>query len=134
MQTVRGSHIQSEPNVVPLIDIMMVLLIIFMVLAAAQYEALFAQVVPRATEGDRPGEEKAQIVLEVGVGGQYAINRQLVPADSLGARLRRIYTGRADKTLLVRGDGRAPYQDIVTAIDIARGAGVKVIGLWTEQR
>jgi biopolymer transport protein ExbD len=38
------------------------------------------------------------------------------------------------KTILVRGDGRAPYQEIVTAIDIARGAGVRTVGLWTTPR
>ena len=116
----------------PLIDIMMVLMIIFMVLAAAQQEALFAQLVPHATEGQGRGEDR--IVLEVGEGRRYAINRQLVPADSLGVRLRAIYAGRPDKTILLRGDGRAPYQEIVTAIDIARGAGVRVVGLWTQPR
>jgi biopolymer transport protein ExbD len=133
MQIVRGGHVQAEPNVVPLIDIMMVLMIIFMILAAAQQEALFAQMVPKAGEGQPAGEDD-KIILEVGLGPRYAINQQEVRADSLGIRLRAIYTGRPNKVIYVRGDGRAPYQDIVTAIDIARDAGVSVVGLWTERR
>jgi biopolymer transport protein TolR len=132
MQGIRSGQVQSEPNIVPLIDIMMVLMIIFMVLAAAQQEALFAQLVPEARNAQGPGEER--VVLEIGTGGRYAINRQVVPRDSLAVRLRAIYAGRPDKTMLVRGDGAAPYQEIVTAIDIARGAGVAVVGLWTQRR
>lgn len=133
MKTIAGGQVQAEPNVVPLIDIMMVLMIIFMVVAAAQYEALFAQIVPDAREGEQT-DVQSQIVLEVGAGARYAINRQVVPAESLGVRLRQVYAGRPNRTLLVRGDGRALYQEIVTAIDIARGAGVRVVGLWTHPR
>ena len=132
MQATR-SGIQSEPNVVPLIDIMMVLLIIFMLLAAAQYEAMFAQLAPEAEHGQDAGAD-TRLVLEVGEGGRYAINRQHIAADSLAVRLRQLYRDRPDKTLLVRGDGDARYQEIVTAIDVARGAGVRVVGLWTRPK
>ena len=132
MQSVKGG-VQSEPNVIPLIDIMMVLLIAFMLFAATQYEAMFAQIPPEAANGEDPDASK-RLVLEVGEGRRYAINRQIVPADSLALRLREIYRDRPDKTLLVRGDGDARYQEIVTAIDIARGSGVRVVGLWTQPR
>lgn len=124
-------RIQAEPNVVPLIDIMMVLLIIFMLLTAAQHEAMFAQIPPEAENGEA-AEEAKHLVLEVGTGGRYAINREVVSADALGSRLGELYRDRPDKTLLVRGDGEARYQEVITAIDIARGSGVAVVGLWTR--
>lgn len=133
MHSMRTGDIQAEPNVVPLIDIMLVLLIVFMLLTAAQQEAMFAQIPPDSGHGDST-DVATRIILDVGLSGRYAINRQIVPGDSLGDRLRRIYQGRPDKTILVRGDGRAPYQEIVTAIDIARGAGVRTVGLWTTPK
>lgn len=133
MQSVRNGGVQAEPNVIPLIDIMMVLLIIFMLLTATQYEAMFAQVVPEAEHGEDPAAA-TRLILEVGDGGRYAINREFVSADSLGSRLRQLYRNRPDKTLLVRGDGDARYQEIVTAIDVARDAGVQVVGLWTRPK
>jgi biopolymer transport protein ExbD len=70
-----------------------------------------------------------QIVLEVKPGGQYAINSESVNRDRLPTRLKEIYDPRPEKIIFVKGDPKAKYADIIDAMDVARGAGVKVIGV-----
>jgi biopolymer transport protein ExbD len=79
-----------------------------------------------------PGPDAPAIVLEVGPGSTYRVNRQPVAPMGLHAHLEGIYRGRPDRTLLVRGDRAASYQEVITAMDVARGAGVRVIGLPTR--
>lgn len=114
----------AEPNVTPMIDVLMVLLILFMLMVPMSRRTVDVQL-----PSEQRGGVTAAIVLEVGPGGRLAVNRQPVSADQLGVRLREIYAGRPDKVITVRGDGAARYQEVVAAIDSARGAGVRVIGL-----
>jgi biopolymer transport protein TolR len=116
-------RMQAEPNVTPMIDVLMVLLIIFMVIVPMSRRSVDVQLpVPAG------GEAAPGIVLEVGPGGRLALNRQPVAESQLGARLRAVYAGRPDKSIIVHGDGAARYQEVVAAIDSARGAGVRVVG------
>ena len=120
-----GPGMRADPNVTPMIDVLMVLLIIFMVIVPLSRRAV-GVVLPAPDGGGTAG---AGIVLEVGPDGRLALNRQPVAEAELGARLRAIYAGRPDGIIVVRGDGAARYQDVVSAIDSARGAGVRVVGL-----
>ena len=70
-----------------------------------------------------------QIVLEVKPGGQYAINSEAVTRDRLPTRLKEIYDPRPEKIIFVKGDPKVKYADIIDAMDVARGSGVKVIGV-----
>jgi biopolymer transport protein ExbD len=72
------------------------------------------------------------IVLEVGPRGHYAINREVVPGAELPARLHALYAARPDKRIIVEGARDARYQEVIRAMDIARGAGVTVIGVGTR--
>ena len=117
-------RMQAEPNVTPMIDVLMVLLIIFMVIVPTSRRALDVQL-----PSDVGSADGGAIVLEVGPGGRLALNRAPVPVAALGARLRAVYAGRPNKLVTVRGDGRARYEEVVAAIDSARGAGVRVISL-----
>jgi biopolymer transport protein ExbD len=124
---------QSEPNVLPLIDVLLVLIIVYFTAVAMQkveeakkQKALFAQVPPAETHAS--SDALASIVLEVGPDG-YRVNRTLVAEDALAGHLRRIYDGRPDKVLFVKGHPGVLYQDVVTAMDIARGSGVRVLGI-----
>jgi biopolymer transport protein ExbD len=74
------------------------------------------------------------IVLEVYPNDAYAINTQKVSRADLAERLRRIYDGRPTRTIIVRGAPGVRYQDVVTAVDIARGAGVSAIGLASRPK
>ena len=115
----------AEPNVIPMIDILLVLLIIFMVSIGKRHA--FELQLPQEAVSDEPVE--LQIVLEVLPGGRFAINQNEVPAGQLASRLRGIYAGRPAKVLFVKGDPHVRYEEVMAAIDVARGAGVLAIGV-----
>jgi biopolymer transport protein ExbD len=122
----KQSIMQAEPNVTPFLDVLLVLLIIFMYLCLNQQKVITAQL-PDPTPA--PADNAAAIVLEVQPNAMYTINTQPVAGRDLAARLRAIYEGRPTKTIIVRASKGVRYQDVVTAIDIAKGAGVVAIGL-----
>jgi biopolymer transport protein ExbD len=116
----------ADPNVTPFLDVLLVLLILFMYLCLNQQNAITAQLPEPTTRGS---DAVTSIVLEVRPNATYAINTQPVAGPQLAARLRAIYDGRPTKSILVRGAPGVTYQDVVTALDIAKGAGVVAIGL-----
>ena len=123
------SGLTNEPNVVPMIDILLVLLIIFMLMQPLMRKAMDIQLPDPTPSQAPPSTAPNQIVLEVGPDDYYAINTGVVPADRLADTLRSIYDGRPDKIIFIKGDPKAKYQQIIHAIDVARGAGVLVIGV-----
>ncbi len=125
-----GGAYSSEPNVVPMIDVLLVLLIIFMMQVPLSRKAMDVQVPPPAPPQtqDQPQQATNQIVLELKDDGSYAINAQAVPKAALDVRLHEIYDNRPAKLMFIKAAGNRKYQDVIEAMDIARGAGVQVIG------
>ena len=121
------SQPNADLNVTPFLDILLVLLIMFMVMFPLSRRAIDAQLPDPDAVGDP--SQAVPIVLEVGPGGRYAINREPVDSASLKTRLLAVYAPRPDKRLLVRGARAATYQEVITAMDVARSAGVTVLGL-----
>lgn len=121
--------LNNEPNVVPMIDIMLVLLIIFMVVQQLNRKAVDVQLPDPTPAVVTANQASDQIVLEVLADGSFAINREPVTKENLGNRLREIYDPRPDKIIFIKGDPDVTYQDMITAMDVARGSGVKVIGI-----
>jgi len=119
--------IKSEPNVIPMIDIMLVMLIIFMVSQPLSRMALDVQVPPQEQQ-TKSDAKSNQIVLELTADGGYAINTQPVPVDQLDTQMHAIFDARPAKLLFVKSAPTRIYQDVIDAMDIARGAGVQVIG------
>ena len=122
MSTGGGSSFSAEPNVTPMIDVLLVLLIIFMLIVPMSRKAIDLQL-PDPTPVQTAAPSKDQIVLEVGADGSYKINTQPVAHNDLERRLREIYAPRPEKIIFVKGDTLAKYQTVMEAIDIARGAG-----------
>ncbi len=123
--TPRG-EVSSEPNVIPMIDIMLVLLIIFMISQPLARMAIDVQVPPPVSAPS--SGPSTQIVLEILEDGGYAINGQPVPKPQLDTQIHTIFDNRPAKLLFVKAHPNRIYQDVIEAMDIARGAGIQVIG------
>jgi biopolymer transport protein ExbD len=120
---------KREPNVVPMIDILLVLLIIFMMQIPLRRQVMDVQVPPQQEASAEQIQESTQIVMELRDDGSYAINNQAVPKQALDAKLHEIYDQRPAKLMFIKVGGNRVYQDVIEAMDIARGAGVQVIGI-----
>jgi biopolymer transport protein ExbD len=113
-----------EINVTPMLDVLLVLLIIFMA-AIPSMRAIDVQLPDRERTA---ASSTPTIVLELGADGSARINQAAIPPGELAGRLRAIYAGRPEKVLFVKADHRLRYDAVVEAMDVARGAGVEVIG------
>ena len=118
----------NEPNVTPMIDVLMVLLIIFMVIVPSSRKAIDVQL-PDPNPQPSSAPNTSQIVLSVLGNGQFMINKEPATLAGLPARLKEIFDPRPDKIIFFKGDPAAKYQDVIQAMDIARGAGVKILGV-----
>jgi biopolymer transport protein ExbD len=123
-----SSGLNNEPNVVPMIDVMLVLLVIFMLVQQVR-KAIDVQLPDPNPAVAAANTASNQIVLEVLPGEQFAVNREPVSKDDLLKRLTEIYEARPEKIIFVKGDPKVQFQDVIYAMDVARGAGVKVIGV-----
>jgi len=124
-----GTSLTNEINVTPMIDVLLVLLIIFMMVIPMSRKAIDLQL-PDPSPSDQPqGPQPSQIVLEVLPGNVFKINTEPVPPARLAARLKEIYDPRPEKVIFVKGDEKVKYSEVIHAMDVARGAGVKVIGV-----
>jgi len=120
--------LQADINITPMIDVLLVLLIIFMITQPMSRRAFDVQVPPEQRQQQRQ-QQSAQIVLELRPDGSYAINNQPVTLSGLKQALHQIYDARPAKLLFVKAAPNRKYNEVVEAMDIARGAGVQVIGL-----
>ena len=116
----------SEMNVTPMLDVLLVLLIIFMAASIRVHLTMDGEL-PIACQG--VCEQSSRIVLEVLPGPSYRINKEPVATDALRERLVSIYAARPEKIIQLAGYPGATYQDVVTAMDVAKSAGVRVVGI-----
>jgi biopolymer transport protein TolR len=118
-----------EMNVVPLIDVLLVLLVIFMIIPHKQ-KGLMADLPQPAPSGVNDPQPTA-IVIQVLADGSLRINQESVDWVRLRSRLEQIFGSRANHTAFVRGDGALEFQVVARVIDVMRAAGVSSVGLMT---
>ena len=124
----------STPNVVPLIDILLVLIIIFMVITPLTPKGLDTLVPqPSPNQQQNVELENKTVVVQVFTSGKLKINQEDTTWDALGTRMEAIFKERAEKIAFVKGDNEVLFQDVARAIDIMRGAGIDKIGLITAK-
>jgi biopolymer transport protein ExbD len=134
MSTGGGGGVKAEPNVTPMIDVMLVLLIIFMIVIPTISAGFNAQPPQGVNLKPRPEENEDQ-VLGISADGQYYLNKAPIKNETLGEKLKAIYDVRTiDKILYVKADKNLDYVKVIDALDIAAVAGVRMTGLITDQR
>jgi biopolymer transport protein ExbD len=123
-----------DMNVTPFIDVLLVLLIIFMVIAPVTPKGLSALVPQPAPPGQQASAADTRtVVIQVNKNGGVMINQEPIDPSRLGARLEDIFKTRAERVVFVEGDPDLEYQAVAKVIDIAHGAGIEKVGLMTER-
>lgn len=129
-----GGGLSSDINVTPMIDVLLVLLIIFMITLPLSRRTFDAQVPPEQKQQPRQRQQSSdQIVLELKADGSYAINTQPVPLEQLDAKFHELYDNRPAKLLFIKAAPNRKYGEIIRAMDVAKGAGVQVIGFTPSE-
>jgi biopolymer transport protein TolR len=130
-----GKGTMSEPNIVPLIDVLLVLIIIFMVITPTVSQGLDTIVPQPAPPNQKENQEMLNktIVVVVGAGGDVMINQDKSSWDQLGPSLTKIFAQRAEKVAFVKGDDATEFADVARAISIMRASGIDHVGLITNK-
>ena len=133
MSVSTGGGVKAEPNVVPMIDVMLVLLIIFMVVTPTIAAGFTAEPPSGINLKAHPEADEDQ-VLGIDKFGNYFLNKSQIPNEELGQRLQAIYAVRTiDQILYVKADKNLEYGRILEAMDIASKNGVRMVGAITDQ-
>ncbi|GAC1619978.1 MAG: protein TolR [Candidatus Acidiferrum sp.] len=134
MDVGNSSGALSTPNIVPLIDILLVLIIIFMVITPQIPKGLDT-LVPQPSKDQQQNQDlqNKTVVVQVNGNGKVKINNEDTTWEGLGPRMEEIFKERAEKVAFVKGDKDVLFMEVARAIDIMRGAGIDKIGLITAK-
>jgi biopolymer transport protein ExbD/biopolymer transport protein TolR len=130
----KAPPLESSPNVIPMADIMLVLLIIFMVVTPMLQKGVSVDLAQVDNPMDMQAADKEDAVLvSVTRSGDIYLGTQKLVREDLTSRVRDMVSNRVDKTVFVKCDARAKYGDVVAVVDEVRAAGVDQLGLLTEK-
>jgi biopolymer transport protein ExbD len=118
--------LNSDINVTPMIDVLLVLLVVFMI--SVQFRSLLPVNVPPPADQSKTGRATPQVVLELKEDGSYAINGTVTAIEVLPMRLKELAEGGKRNLIFVRAAPRRPYRDVIHAVDLAKGAGFQIVG------
>lgn len=121
---------KAEPNVVPLCDVLLVLIIIFMVITPMVQKGIDVKL-PETT-ADTSATPVGLIVLTLHRDMKVDINKNFFEMGDVGDYLKQLYSTRQDKTIFIRADAKLPFDRVIELIDIAKGAGVEILGIIPE--
>lgn len=122
----------AEINIVPLVDVMLVLLIIFMVAAPLSIGGIAIKLPTSKARGSDVKEDR--VILSINKDGLYFVEKIPIPGQSLEPRLKSIFEHRKHKDLYIRADKSVRYGKVVAAMSAAKIAGVSKINMLTESK
>jgi biopolymer transport protein TolR len=132
--SIGGGGVKAEPNVTPMIDVMLVLLIIFMIVIPAISAGFNAQP-PKGVNLKAHPEQDGDQVLGIDINGTYYLNKKPIRHDDLFQDLKNIYDVRTeDKILYLKADAQLDYSKVLDAIDVASKAGVRMTAMISDQK
>jgi len=134
MDVGNSSGAMATPNIVPLIDILLVLIIIFMVITPLTPKGMDT-LVPQPSPNQQQNQEleNKTVVVQVLKNDKLKINNEDTTWDALGPRIEQIFKDRAEKVAFVKGDNDVLFMNVARAIDVMRGAGIDKVGLITAK-
>jgi biopolymer transport protein TolR len=135
--TAGGGPSRPELNVTPLIDVLLVLIIVFMVIVATSKEYKVDALIPQPTNDKLPHQNERTIVIQVIWSAQsnvplLKINQEDVPWEQLESSLERIFLGRAEKVVYIKGDESLDFESVAQVIAEAHNAGINRVALLTK--
>ncbi len=129
-----GSKINSNINVTPMVDVMLVLLIIFMVITPMLQKGVSVDMAKVASPTPMPDADKEDALLvSIMRDGKIYFGSDRVDADKLTQLVKDRLANKVDKRVFIKSDARARYGNVVDVVDNVRSAGVDDVGLLTEQ-
>jgi len=124
----------SAPNVIPMADIMLVLLIIFMVVTPMLSKGLTVELAKVNNPTDMPDADKDDaVIVGISASGDVYLGSTKSDITQIADQVRDRLSNKLDKTVFVKSDGRAKYGDVVKIVDEIRSAGVDNVGLITDR-
>ena len=128
----KSARSRAEINMTPMIDVLLVLIIIFMVITPVAPTGLDT-LLPQSPDSDTPQPTTPHdVVITVQGDGTVRVNDETVDLTLLHARLLRIFGGRANSVVFIRGEKDLDFGQVAEVIDITKGAGVGRVGLMTR--
>jgi biopolymer transport protein TolR len=123
--------ILSEVNVVPLIDILLVLLVIFMIIPHRQ-KGLEAAI-PQQQDPRAPIEPSETITVQIASDGSVRINQSEVRFEQLGDRVKNLFARRSERVAFLQADRSLEFQAVARVLDLMRSAGASPVGLLSSE-
>ena len=130
----RVMSVNSNINVTPMVDVMLVLLIIFMVITPMLQKGVSVEMAKTNNPIQMPDADKEDsLLVAVTRDGKIFFGTDQVTADQLANKVKDRLANKADKRVFVKADARTKYKNVVEVVDNVRSAGVDQLGLLTEQ-